>query len=198
MNGTATRVLIAETQEKSGQSLYCITKGELSGGNKFATVATLNGSHRERLMRGHLMSDLLKLSKPFNPRFIEQKGGSFSADYVSHSTVNEFLLGILGPFDWQLVQVLHEPDGMVSGAVYRLSVEIDGRMVHVEEVGSIQQGGTKNNGDRMKDAASDCLKRCAMRMGLGLHLWSQENYILHTTLESKTPQKEETEDGPSV
>ena len=116
------------------------------------------------------MSDLLRLSKPFHPQFIESKPGKFSADYVKHSTVNEFLLGIVGPFDWQLVQVLHEPDGMVSGAVYRLSVEIDGRMVHVEEVGSIQQGGTKNNADRMKDAASDCLKRCAMRMGLGLHL----------------------------
>jgi hypothetical protein len=59
----------------------------------------------------------------------------------------------------------------------------------------------------MKDAASDALKRCAMRMGLGLHLWSQDKYILHTTLESKTPtgrysegshQKEEKKDGPSV
>ena len=144
------------------------------------------------------MSDLLKLSKPYNPRFIEKKGGSFSADYVSHSTVNEFLLGILGPFDWQLVQVLHEPDGAISGVVYRLSVEIDGRMVHVEEVGSIQQGGNKNNGDRMKDAASDSLKRCAMRLGLGLHLWSQDKYILHSTLESKTATKKETDDGVSV
>ena len=144
------------------------------------------------------MSDLLKLSKPFNPRFIEKKGGSFSADYVSHSTVNEFLLGILGPFDWQLVQVLHEPDGAISGVVYRLSVEIDGRMVHVEEVGSIQQGGNKNNGDRMKDAASDSLKRCAMRLGLGLHLWLQDKYILHSTLESKTATKKETDDGVSV
>ena len=144
------------------------------------------------------MSDLLRLSKPFHPQFIESKPGKFSADYVKHSTVNEFLLGIVGPFDWQLVQVLHEPDGMVSGAVYRLSVEIDGRMVHVEEVGSIQQGGTKNNGDRMKDAASDCLKRCAMRMGLGLHLWSQENYILHSTLESKIAQKEEPDNVDSV
>ena len=30
--------------------------------------------------------------------------------------------------------------------MYRLSVEIDGRMVHVEEVGSIQQGGNKQWG----------------------------------------------------
>ena len=119
------------------------------------------------------MSDLLKLSKPFNPRFIEKKGGSFSADYVSHSTVNEFLLGILGPFDWQLVQVLHEPDGAISGVVYRLSVEIDGRMVHVEEVGSIQQGGNKNNGDRMKDAVSDSLKRWGLTLSSKHSTWTR-------------------------
>ena len=195
MNGTASRARIAETQEKSGQKNGVPSRGL---GIMSATAATSSGSQNFRLTRGHIMSDLLRLSKPFHPQFIESKPGKFSADYVKHSTVNEFLLGIVGPFDWQLVQVLHEPDGMVSGAVYRLSTEIDGRKVHVEEVGSIQQGGTKNNGDRMKDAASDALKRCAMRMGLGLHLWSQDKYILHTTLESKTPQNEEKKDGPSV
>jgi hypothetical protein len=25
---------------------------------------------------------------------------------------------------------------------------------------------------------SDAVKRCAMRVGVGLHLWSQENYVL--------------------
>jgi len=144
------------------------------------------------------MSDLLRLSKPFPSQFIESKPGAYSADYVKHSTVNEFLLGIVGPFDWQLVQVLHEPDGMVSGAVFRMTLEIDGRSVRIEEVGSIQQAGNKNNGDRMKDAASDALKRCAMRAGLGLHLWSQKKYILHSTLESKIAQKEETDNVDSV
>ena len=144
------------------------------------------------------MSDLLRLSKPFPSQFIESKPGAYSADYVKHSTVNEFLLGIVGPFDWQLVQVLHEPDGMVSGAVFRMTLEIDGRSVRIEEVRSIQQAGNKNNGDRMKDAASDALKRCAMRAGLGLHLWSQKKYILHSTLESKIAQKEETDNVSSV
>jgi len=50
----------------------------------------------------------------------------------------------------------------------------------------------------MKDAASDALKRCAMRAGLGLHLWSQKKYILHNTLESKIAQKEETDNVSSV
>ena len=42
------------------------------------------------------MSDLLRLSKPFPSQFIESKPGAYSADYVKHSTVNEFLLGIVG------------------------------------------------------------------------------------------------------
>ena len=33
-----------------------------------------------------------------------------------------------------------------------------------------------------KDAASDALKRCAMRLGLGLHLWAQEHYFLDQQL----------------
>ena len=87
---------------------------------------------------------------------------------------------------------------MVSGAVFRMTLEIDGRATRIEEVGSIQQAGNKNNGDRMKDASSDALKRCAMRAGLGLHLWSQEKYILHSTLESKIAQKEEPDNVDSV
>ena len=77
---------------------------------------------------------------------------------------------------------------MVSGAVFRMTLEIDGRSVRIEEVGSIQQAGNKNNGDRMKDAASDALKRCAMRAGLGLHLWSQKKYIpaQHVRIEDRT------------
>jgi hypothetical protein len=30
----------------------------------------------------------------------------------------------------------------------------------------------------MKDAMSDAYKRCAMRLGVGLHLWAQEHYYL--------------------
>jgi hypothetical protein len=34
----------------------------------------------------------------------------------------------------------------------------------------------------MKDAMSDAFKRCAMRCGLGLHLWSQGDYYLYDRL----------------
>jgi len=34
----------------------------------------------------------------------------------------------------------------------------------------------------LKDAVSDGVKRCAMRVGLGLHLWSQNDYYLDRQL----------------
>ena len=91
MNGTVTRVLIAETQEKSGQSLYCISKGELSGGNKFATVATLNGSHLGRLMRGRIMSDYdpieirMEQMEGYYRRFMNQSPrDAYDSEYGMH------------------------------------------------------------------------------------------------------------------
>jgi hypothetical protein len=67
--------------------------------------------------------------------------------------------------------------------VWRLTCTIDGRQVRVEEVGDV--GDVHNwphDGARLKDAASDALKRCAMRLGLGLHLWAQEHYFLDRQL----------------
>src|SRR6266480_5530239 len=47
---------------------------------------------------------LAKLAQRFPERFIDRDpGGNL---YVSHSTVNEWLLGVVGPFSFELVQVL--------------------------------------------------------------------------------------------
>lgn len=146
--------------------------------------------------------DLTELARPFPTDFVERKDGS---DYVAHHVVNQRLLSIVGPFDFELVQVVRgdvpasAPDpsarsrrgkagtpamaGIVVGAVYRLVCTVDGRRVQVEEVGDV--GDVHNwphDGARLKDAASDALKRCSMRLGLGLHLWAQEHYFLDQQL----------------
>jgi hypothetical protein len=41
------------------------------------------------------------------------------------------------------------------------------------------------DGERLKHAASDALKRCAMRLGLGLHIWAQGSYFLDKALEKR-------------
>ena len=148
------------------------------------------------------MHDLTQLARPFPPGFIERKDGT---DYVAHHVVTQRLLSIVGPFDFELVEIIRGdvaevapiPNGksrrartgtpalhsIVVGGVWRLTCEIDGRRVRIEEIGDV--GDVHNwphDGARLKDAASDALKRCAMRLGLGLHLWAQEHYFLDRQL----------------
>lgn len=150
-------------------------------------------------------ADLVELSRPFPTDFVERKDGQ---DYVAHHVVNQRLLSIVGPFDFELVEVIRgdvaevAPDptarsrrgkagtaalhNVVVGGIWRLTATIDGRQVRVEEVGDV--GDVHNwahDGARLKDAASDALKRCAMRLGLGLHLWAQEHYFLDQQLKAQ-------------
>jgi hypothetical protein len=151
--------------------------------------------------------DLVELSRRFPDGFVERKDGS---NYVAHHVVNQRLLSIVGPFDFELVEVIRgdmpavpaDPHArsrrgkagtpalrnVVVGGIWRLTCTIDGRRVHVEEVGDV--GDVHNwphDGARLKDAASDALKRCAMRFGLGLHLWAQEHYFLDHQLQAQAP-----------
>lgn len=150
---------------------------------------------------------LARLAKPFPRKFVHTNpsgGGS----YVSHDVVTQALLAVVGPFGWRIKEIVRgdvpgkpgnpngnseraragTPDlhGVVVGVVGSLTVEVDGRTVTVEEAGDCEQPHNwPHDGARMKDASSDAIKRCAMRLGLGLHLWSQDEYVLHGQLVAK-------------
>jgi hypothetical protein len=155
---------------------------------------------------GDEVSQLAEMSRPFPEDFVESKDGQ---DYVAHHVVNQRLLSIVGPFDFELVQVIRgdvaavPPDpaarsrrgkagtpalqNIVVGGIWRLSCTVDGRPVQVEEVGDVSDvHNWPHDGARLKDAASDAIKRCAMRLGLGLHLWAQEHYFLDIQLRALT------------
>jgi hypothetical protein len=146
--------------------------------------------------------DLTELARRFPDQFIEGKDGQ---PYVAHHVINQRLLQIVGPFDFELVREIRgdvpavAPDpsarsrrgkagtpalqGVLVGVVGRLTCEIDGRRTTVEEAGDV--GDVHNwphDGARLKDAASDALKRCAMRLGLALHLWADKLYFLDAQL----------------
>lgn len=127
------------------------------------------------------MTDLARLARPFPPKYVKQLPGRGQADYVAHSVVTEALLAIVGPFDFEVVEVVRDGDGSIVGCLGRLEVTIDGRDTVITEVGDIT-GQEPNGGAALKNAASDALKRCAMRVGLGLHLWAQGDYFLHDQL----------------
>lgn len=138
------------------------------------------------------MTQLRELSRPFEGKYVKTKPGSSGAAYVEHSDITQRLLQVVGPYGWELVEVIRgdvqhrskEPlHDVITGAVYRLTATVDGTVAVVEEVGEVEHPHNHNtDGSRLKFAASDAFKRCAMRLGLGLHLWCQDHYFLDRAL----------------
>lgn len=163
------------------------------------------------------MSDLLKLSKPFPAKLVKKPPKGKYGSYVKHSTIAEALLATVGAYDLQVKQVIrgYVPElertnketgekytlpaieNCAVGVIAALTLNIDGRAVTVEEVGDCDDPHNwTHDGQRLKDAVSDAVKRCAMRFGLGLHLWSQENYFLYDSLSKKEAVGEEERSAP--
>ncbi len=143
-------------------------------------------------------SDLQRLAKPFPPQMVARKEG---ADYVNHGVVQQRLLGTVGPFTMRVDQVIRGPidekitgsgdrertwparSDAVVGVVLTCVFTIDDRTVEVAEVGTPEGFYmAAHDGDRLKKAVSDALKRCAMRIGVGLDLWSKGAYFLPVML----------------
>ena len=106
------------------------------------------------------MSQLNKLATPFSDRFIETKPGKFSASYVPHGVVSQFLLGIVGPYDFAIDTLVRDADGTLTGCLCTLTVDIDGRTTSIQEVGECENPNNwKTDGARLKACASDGIKR---------------------------------------
>lgn len=132
-----------------------------------------------------MSAQLERLARPFPARFVSD-APSGHGTYVAHSVVNEKLLAVLGPFDFEVTEVIYDNERRVDGCLARLTVDVDGRPTTVVEVGECDNvAQKKTNGDRLKNAASDALKRCAMRLGVGLHLWSGDQFTLYDQLRTR-------------
>ena len=129
------------------------------------------------------MKQLRKLAEKFDERLIKTKQG-FS--YVPHSEVNQYILAAVGPHDFHIVEILYNSENQIEGCTAIMTLDIDGKCRSVTEVGDCEfPKNWKTNGARLKDAASDAYKRCAMRFGCGLHLWAQEKYFLDKALDKQ-------------
>lgn len=130
------------------------------------------------------MSQLHDLATPFPNKYVSQKPGKFAASYVAHDIVTQRLLEVVGPYSFSIDELIRDKQGDVVGCLATLTATIDGRQVSITEVGDVEPAGSasKNDGARAKDALSDAFKRCAMRLGLGLHLWAGDSYYLHNAL----------------
>jgi len=143
------------------------------------------------------LKNLKELAKPFAGLVKGAAPGKFG-DYVEHSAVTQRLLLHCGPYDQTVIREIYdehkEYGKTLTGVVLELKLKIDGELVTIQESGSVDKpykvtnrktGERMNNGERLKLAISDAHKRCAMRVGLGLHLWAQDDYFLYDQLEVK-------------
>lgn len=123
---------------------------------------------------------LTDLARPFPQRFVKDNPSGYGS-YVQHGHYKQRLLFYVGPYDFELVEILRgtvkgkEDLGVVVvGVVMRLTVTIDGHRTVIEEVGDVEMPSNWNtDGARLKDAISDALKRCCPHVGLGLALYNQ-------------------------
>jgi hypothetical protein len=135
-----------------------------------------------------VLRQLTKLLHPFPTAVVHNNPGG-GGTYVKHSTVEQRLLDVLGcpPNTTFVREIRGDAPGkkdealtnVVVGVILRMEATVDGHHVVVEEAGDCElPSNWKHDGARMKDAMSDAYKRCAMRLGVGLHLWSQDDFYL--------------------
>ena len=133
------------------------------------------------------MNQLEQLAQRFPDKFIHDNPSGFG-DYIQHSVIRQRLLSVLGAYSTKIVETIYDEGGIVTGVVLELTCEIDGQKISIQEAGDVEKPTNwKTNGARMKDAMSDAIKRCAMSLGVGLHLWSQidgqDEYFLDKQIE---------------
>ena len=121
-----------------------------------------------------------ELTKPFAKSVIKKSPKGFG-DFVPHHIYTRRLVdsGLLKSFD--TVEVIRGAEGHVISARCTLVVDSPEGEKTVTSCGDVEpsainmfKNGKKSEGELIKDAESDALKRCCMRLGIGLHMWEQD------------------------
>ena len=159
------------------------------------------------------------ISKPWNKSLVKQLKMSYgSIDYVEHTQVTQKLIALIPDVKMEVGEIIKdvvfdengEQREFITGVTYTISGTIDGEFRSVTEAGMCDkpffvEGGKKvsNNGERLKECISDAIKRCGMRLGLGLELWDTEVWLIDyldpkTKAEPKSKKETKTDDKLKV
>ena len=116
-----------------------------------------------------------KLTANFPKSVVKKAPKGKFGKYVPHHIYTQRLVDVVGgKYNFYVKETVRDKNNAVVGAVCRL--EIEGLGV-VEEIGDVdttqinrKQGITES--EILKLAVSDGIKRCCMRFGIGLELWT--------------------------
>lgn len=128
-----------------------------------------------------MISDEMKslramLEKPFPEESLgfrpiatnSDKTKALPSAYIDARDVAERLDDVMGVGGWEDNYVIHN----ASGVICYLTLHFEGRSITKSDFGTVSD--QKDEGDRMKAAFSDALKRAAVKFGVGRYLYSRE------------------------
>jgi hypothetical protein len=121
------------------------------------------------------------------------------APYIDGASVIQRLNDVLGPENWSF-RLLGDPLQLEDEAIVRgrLIACINGRRVVKEDFGAHEYARKRSDksivsrGDTIKSAVTDCIKRCAHQLGVGLHLYSKDGQYRSFQLAAPEPGKAAT------
>ena len=145
-------------------------------------------------------SDQIKLSKAWNKAVVKKLPVSYKKDgidYVDHTQVTQRLIALIPDVQLKAGSFIYDDhedlEGrrrkILTGVEYTVEGTIDGHFRSVTEVGMCdkpfefapRQDGSvpkvSNNGERAKECISDAIKRCGMRLGIGIELYDSSAWL---------------------
>ena len=114
-----------------------------------------------------------KLTKDFPKSVVKSAPAGKFGDYVPHHIYTQRLVDVIGGgYDFTFEET-RDKTGAIIGAKCRLYIKSTDQTI--EEVGDVDMNAVKRNiteSEILKLAVSDGIKRCCMRLGIGLELWT--------------------------
>jgi len=139
-------------------------------------------------------SDQIKLSKAWNKAVVKKLPVSYKKDgidYVDHTQVTQRLIALIPDVQLKAGSFIYDDyedlEGrrrkILTGVEYTVEGTIDGHFRSVTEVGmcdkpfEVEGRKPANNGERAKECISDAVKRCGMRLGIGIELYDSSAWL---------------------
>ena len=139
-------------------------------------------------------SDQIKLSKAWNKAVVKKLPVSYKKDgidYVDHTQVTQRLIALIPDVQLKAGSFIYDDyedlEGrrrkILTGVKYTVEGTIDGHFRSVTEVGmcdkpfEVEGRKPANNGERAKECISDAVKRCGMRLGIGIELYDSSAWL---------------------
>ena len=139
-------------------------------------------------------TDQIKLSKAWNKAVVKKLPVSYKKDgidYVDHTQVTQRLIALIPDVQLKAGSFIYDDyedlEGrrrkILTGVEYTVEGTIDGHFRSVTEVGmcdkpfEVEGRKPSNNGERAKECISDAVKRCGMRLGIGIELYDSSAWL---------------------